>query len=122
MPIETSDRHQSIVVWYYQDIDRTGEPTVSATPLYLKCRWRDELITLSTLNDKESIATLVVDRDIPELSVVWKGSKTQLPDDLDNLTDLYQVISKKSSPDIKNQEVRRKIYLKRFANTFPTTV
>ncbi len=119
--VETDCLHQKAVLWeatgYY---DNEGVATVSGTPVEISVRHintRDETVN----NRGVTVAidtTLIVDRDITDGSILWLGKMIDLPSPLSNLK---QVVTVRTTPDIKGREMRRVVQTIRASDTLPTT-
>lgn len=118
MTLETDCLEQDAVVWEHSGVDNYGNSTVgSATALNV--RW--EYVTEENLDPDTSnqavTARVWVNQDIAIGSILWEGALADLPG---TPTPLYQVISLKKIPDIKNRNIRRMLTLINFNNTVPS--
>lgn len=69
---------------------------------------------------EQTIARMFVCQDVPVGSIVWDGKASQLPEDLAELTNLMQVSSVVTTPDIKYRDTQRTLTLSRYHNKIPT--
>ena len=118
MPIETDCLEQDAVIWQPDGRDDYGRDTVGSAS-GIKVRWEhkvEENLDPDTSN-QAVVAILYVSSVIPVGTIVWEGALADLPG---TPTPLYQVISQKSVPDIKNREVRRSLQLINFHDTLPS--
>jgi|TARA_R110000824_G_scaffold89320_4_gene219050 hypothetical protein len=122
-PIETSDRHDYLVIWTSAGHTRTGDKTVN-TGTQLQVRWEDEISgNRPDKSDEEQYdAKIIVAEDVAIGSIVWQGMLTDLPIPIPTVTSLYEVISFKKVPDVKGRNLRRICLVKKWSNTLPTIV
>lgn len=117
-------RWQKAVLWERTGYDRTGQPTVTASPVELDVRW-DETFRQVPSRDRTPTtieAVAVVTRDIPIGSLMWLGSLDDLPGtDHTPSSDVMEVHSYNGVPDLKNRVTYREVNLKRFKNVLGTT-
>jgi hypothetical protein len=119
-PIETSDRHQTAVLWASSGRDAYGDPTV-ATPTELSVRW--QLKRGETIGPEGTVVALdgvvVVDRRVAIGSQMWLGTLEDwygtgsAGDD----SEVYEVMTYNETPDIKDRYVRRTVGLKKYRDT-----
>lgn len=120
MPLETSDLNQKAVLWTVSGVDSYSRPTLSVG-IEIPVRWVHKKTESLDLKGRvvSSDATVIVDREIAIGSIVWKGELTNLPSPVSSVTDLYEVMDYRESPDIKGRYFRRTIILMRYGNTLP---
>lgn len=118
-PLESLDRHQYALLWEKVpktevQYDNYGEPIVR-DPIQILVRWNDG--RNETVDQQGATiaydATVVVDRDIPIGSMMWLGRKQDY-----RITDTkLQVIHVSTTPDLKNRNYRREVFLSRLHDT-----
>jgi hypothetical protein len=84
----------------------------------IKTRWetKNKEVLDSIGNTIGIESTVVVDREIPVGSILWKGKLIDIPA---TPTDLRQVVTYNETPDIKNRYVRRIVGLVKYSNELP---
>lgn len=115
MPVpspETANLTDDAVLWSFAGHDSTGEPKVS-NPVQIECRWiwKKTQSTDATGNTVMMDATVVVDREIDDGSILWEGTLDQWEDtgsEEDN-PDLVEVKSYKEVKDIRGREFYREL-------------
>jgi hypothetical protein len=111
-PLETADRYQQAQVWLATGFDDQGERTVAAAPVTLDVRWVEGRAEApDPLGNTVSVdVTVVVDRDIALGSIfrLAGGDGTY-----------YEAVGGRTTPDIKNRNIRRTLGLRRFRQTLP---
>ena len=117
MAMEDDYRNDVAVYWA-----ATGLKTKHAKPIVeegveLLVRWenRNETIYGRNFAPVKISAVVVVDRDIPEGSIFWRGALA----DVTSPTDLMIVERFTDTPDIKGVEHRRVAYLGRYSDGLP---
>lgn len=118
MPLETTDCRQDAVLWAVNGADARGNPTVSAA-IALKVRWEDETREAVDENGAPiaTVATVVVDRVVNVGSILWKGKLANVPSPT---VDLFRVVTRRDTPDLKNRNVRRVLGLMKWMDALPT--
>lgn len=115
----TRQLKQTAVLWMASGSHSSnGEPTLLA-PIELKVRWQEKRSeTLDATNDRVATdATVVVDREIKEGSILWKG---KLTDHITGTSTNYkQVVAYSEIPDVKGRKFRRVVTLIKHSNTLP---
>lgn len=119
--VEIRDLPHTAVLWKFKRQDRHGVQ-VLYPPIEMKVRW--------TLNDKQVIdpesntvmntKTIFADREIPLMSLLMLGKLADLPDNDDDPTDLHQMITSNTTPDLKGRNTRFEYTLMKFSNRLPT--
>lgn len=121
--LETMDLRQKALFWEKIGVTNYGQPRVdtSVDPVELSVRWEEvKKEKLTTGGQTLQVdAEVVVDREIPDQSLMWLGSLADLPDDLNDITDVMQVISVDEVPDLKNRNTRRVCLLMRYMDKLP---
>lgn len=119
--IESQDRPHQVVYWAAGTPGNYGKVTVEQ-PVQLDVRWRAvKANPKSAQSQSENItATATVNQDTPVNGLMWRGKLTELPTDLSTLTELYEIVSFTSTPDIKGRFYHREASLRRYRNTLPT--
>lgn len=117
-------RQQQAVVWLRIGTDDSSMPIVNPIPVQLDVRWDDSQRVVPGPDGVpiQIDATIVVDRDLPFGSSVWKGAMANLPGtaQLPRL-DLMEVKSKMYSPNHNGKQVYREIGLIRVRNVLGAT-
>lgn len=125
--METADRYQPALLWEKVGQDNHNNTLISP-PIEILTRWekRHEEVTDPNGNTVALSAHVVVDRDVPEGSIMWEGSLEQWnapgTGSSGTSTDLMEVVIKRTTPDIKNRYVRRTLGLKFYRDTLPQIV
>lgn len=117
MSMETEDRHDTVVYWEATSRrTKHGKPILSS-PIEILVRWenRTETVHGKDIAPIQIEAVLVVDRDIPEGSMFWRGELA----DVANATNFMRVEKYTDVPDIKGIEHRRLAYLGRYGDSLP---
>ncbi len=116
--LSTARRYQKAVLW-----PASGSFTDHGThklnsPVEIDVRWEDkqEEALDSLGNTITTEASVVVDREIPVGSIIWKGAEGDLPDPP---TELKQVVTCKETPGLKARTFRRVVQLTRHSNELP---
>lgn len=110
---------QDAVVWEAVGTDKFNKPLIaSAQPI--KCRWIEEVKVINSAENQviNTIATVTVDHEIPILSIMWHGNIVNLPTPVTNI-ELYQVMFRKTVPDVKARTTKFRVYLARYSRTLP---
>lgn len=123
--IRVSNLYQWAVLWPTTGgTAESGEPLVGP-PVEIRCRWIDRR-SESLDPDGQPIAldaTVIVDREIPIGSNMWKG---KLKDwygtgSAGSGIGLMAVKTSGTTPDIKNRGIRRRVGLMKFRDSLPET-
>lgn len=111
-------RRQDAVYYALSGKDKWGNPTVSAG-IALRVRWVTEQRETLTPDNTTQITDvrINVDRDIAVGSIFWEGKLADLPSPV---TNLYQVVQKRSIPNLKNYQTEYDLFLIRYGDTLPT--
>lgn len=120
--IETDLREQDAVLWPCIGYDSEGQARVSNKSIQLKVRWEEyRTESLDAKGNKIALDVMVVvDRVIPIGSVMWLGTKAQIPGtSLVPTSDLFEVKVRGDIPDIKNRNRRRTVGLMRLNDVLP---
>ncbi len=122
MPTQESGyRNQAAVYWQATgDYGAEGEVLVQSA-IELDVRWEElteETLVLNN-NTVDVDARILVDRDIPNGSILWLGSLADLDDPP---TDLRQVVAFTKTPDLKGREFYRQATVIRYRDELPTIV
>lgn len=121
--IERRERFQKAVLWEKTDgFDDYGRPRVSS-PVQIHVRWK--YVRKQSVN-KEGVpiavdATVVVDRYIPEGSILWLGELIDWvgTGSNDNENQLMEVLTFHNTPDIRNRHTRRTVDLAFYKSVLP---
>lgn len=119
----TGHRRQDVVYWAKSSKSKFNEPTVSSG-VALKVRWIDKQEESLDANNQviKTDVTVKVDRSIAIGSIFWKGKLRDLPSPVSDTTNLYQVVTSREVPNIKNRSTRYTVGLIRYSDTMPTVV
>jgi hypothetical protein len=115
--METSDLHQTAVLWVASGLDDTGTPTLSEPiqiPFRLEVGKKQTGGSNSDTVHYDSIG--YVDREIIIGSIIWVGC---LKDKPTTPTTLKKVVDYSEIPDVKNRHVRRFVKLITYNDTLP---
>ncbi len=121
---ETMDLNDWLVLWEKAGNDGYGNPTLAA-PVQIRCRWIEGQTEFTGPNGVPIAinATIVVARDIPVDSIVWKGRLQDMPGTGYVPTGgLMQIKGKRTTDDIKGRNTRRTVMAARFNDTLPARV
>lgn len=126
MPMETADCYQTALLWEKVDETEYNEPIVRA-PVEILVRWENRQAEALDKDGTTIVldANVVVQQDIPIGSLMWEGSLNQWygvgtgSGSAGEATQLYQVMTKRITPDIKNRYLRRTVGLRFFRDTMP---
>jgi hypothetical protein len=124
-PMEVSDLVDEAVLWPLAGYDSYSEPTLGE-PCEIPCRWvgKNRVVKDAKGNTITLVATVVVDRSIPNHSVLWRGCL----DDLDDRgrppagSTLVTVEAYNETSDVKGRETRRSVDVSTFNGTLPAVV
>lgn len=105
------------VYWAASGNDEKGRMTLSA-PVEIPCRWTPTFKNVTDAQGRLVLVTVIlkVKQEIADNSILWKGNHPDLPD---TPTNLFQVVGRKDTDDVKGRQTRRKVFLKRYSNTLP---
>lgn len=120
---ETKHRNQDALLWECIGADNKGKPRVSIERIELKVRWSDRSVEMNDPEGKLIVvdATVVVDRNIPYSSIMWKGKVEDLPGTHGiPESNIMYVAAITTTPSIKNRGTRRVVGLRRYSNKMPT--
>ena len=121
--IEEACRKQKAMLWAYDGVNRYGQSTVSSTGTEIKVRWEND--RKQTLDPNGNIiavdAVVVVGQVVTIGSIMWLGAQSDLPSDLIPTSNIMQVVSYASIPDIKGRDFYKEVGLVRFTDTLPTS-
>lgn len=124
MSFVTRNLNQSAVMWavstaYAAD----GTQKVSAgTQIPVRWEYRNEDILDPSGNSIRSDVKVMLDRAVSVHSLLWLGELIELPTDLSTLTDLFEVISLRSTPTLKATSTQFTAFLIRYQKSLPTIV
>lgn len=118
-------RRQDAVLWSRAGIDDAGEATVSA-PVEIRVRWVDrQMEALDVRGETIALDALVVtDQAIIIGSILRQGTIEDYEDLADDAegTELYQVVTERTTPDVKGRISRRTYGLIRWRDSLPEVV
>lgn len=122
---ETFQRNQDAVVWFKTGDDQRGEPLL-AEPVELKVRYERGRSAgfMAQVEGGSYDGILVVDRPIPDGSLVYLGSMDRWlgvgsGSQMTQATLLYQTTRYEEVPDDKGREVWRECRMERFRGKLP---
>lgn len=120
---ETMDLYQRAVLWERRlGVNDDYGDVIVENGVEIACRWVHKYGEVLS-PEGETIrydAGVVVNRDVNDGSIMRLGTVSDLPVDLDNVTNLYQVIGRFVTPSIHNRFTRRTLMLMRFNDNIPT--
>ena len=118
MSLETDDLKQTALLWAASGYDDDGEPKVNNL-VAMFVRWEDGRGTTQDGQGDTVVftATVYVDRVIAVESVLYLGTETEY--NADTKQELYRVVGRSATPDIKNQSYRRSVLLARLSRELP---
>ncbi len=118
--IEGQGRYQSAILWEASGYDNNGMPTVLA-PEGILVRWdiASSGMQAPNTNSIKQTIEVVVNREIPIGSIMWKGTAADLPAAPE---DLMKVVGYRETPCIKGRKFQRTVTLELYGNTLPTIV
>lgn len=124
-PQELAFRRQRAVLWEATGATtRSGRPAVSDVPVDLRVRWDPSRRELPDGQGGTVVvdATVIVDRAVPEGSLLWLGETTTLPGDgaFPGTNPLMVVVSLSETVDIKGRVTYRELLLQRYGSRLPT--
>lgn len=113
------------VLWSFAGHSPTGEPKVS-TPIQIECRWmwKKTQATDATGNTVMLDATVIVDREIDDGSILWLGTLDQWEDSgsEESNPELVEVKSYKEVKDIRGRESYRELGCSFYKGRLPVVV
>ena len=113
---------QRAVLWAFVSHDQYGEVKVSDTPVEIRCQW-DQTTQESVNSEATPIATtasIPVDRDITEGSLLRLGKLADLPSPVED--GLVEVVTFIKTPDVKARKFYREVGVREFKDALPTQV
>ena len=122
--LETDDLPHFAVLWPALPdaaTDGNGRLRIGNHVDDIPTRWRlgQRSSTAAFNHNVTADATVVVDREIPVGSIMWKGQFANLPSPL---KDLYEVIDYRETDDVKGQNKRRVVTVTKFKGVLPNTL
>lgn len=126
-PFETMDLFQKAVLWERRVVsgrgvvDNYGDVVVeNGVELSVRWVWQyGEALSPEGETIRYDVG-VVVNQDVQDGSIMWVGGISDLPANLDNLTNLYQVIGRFVTTSINNRFTRRTLMLMRYNDNLPT--
>ena len=118
--IATMERNEYAVYWETIGLNKFGKPTISP-PIEIRVRWENSKSTMIG-KDRQPLAidaTVVVDRELVDDSILWLGKLEDLPTTPSNL---MQIKTLTSVTDIKGKHTRRVAYASEYGNTLPVVI
>ncbi len=108
---------------YLESLDRAdnfGNPKVYE-PIELNVRWENtsRMVLDPQRNPIQIDAVVVVDQRIPNNSILWLGALTEFGEPY---RDLVRVAFSSEVPDIKQVNVRRRVFCVKYSDALPTIV
>lgn len=123
MTLETKDLNQKAVLWTVGGVDSYSRPKLN-TAIEIPVRWVDK--KTERLDEKGNVvgadSVVIVDRQIAIGSIIWKGELVDLPSPTSSITNLYEVMDTRESPDIKGRYFRRTIIITKYGSSLPESV
>lgn len=119
MAQETKYLTEKAVLWVRTTFDEAGEPVV-AEPIEIDVRWEADRREIIGPNDTPIAVTAVVmvDRNIPEGSMMWLGELADLPAEVTE--GIQEVVAYSEVPDVKGREFQRTVMLAKYKGQLPT--
>ena len=117
-PLETDCLNEYAVLWAAAGtFDNQGQHELAAA-VQISVDWhtRDGSTLDQNGNEIKTEADVVVDRDIPIGSILWEG---KLAGVANPPVDLYKVVARNRSKDVKGVETRRVVKLVRYSDKLP---
>jgi len=121
--MEQDERNQKAVYWAANGtFDDHGQAKVSAG-IQVDVRWeyRREELSNPVKNLVAYDATIVVDRNMPEGSILWLGTLAAY-NALSTGPTHYSVVANSGIPDVKNRATRRVVKAAKYGTLLPTIV
>lgn len=121
VPVEYAGQTDPVVLWTSTGrYDSLGKQLLNS-PIEINVRWEDNTMEFATLHATQTqcAAVMMVSRDIPYGSIVWRGRLADLPA---TPTPLYQVSTRITAPDFKSKYSQRDIMLVEFPDVLPSVV
>jgi hypothetical protein len=120
---ETAALTDDAVLWSKAGHDATGEAKVSS-PMQIECRWvwKKTQSTDATGNTVMLDATVVVDREIEDGSILWNGTLEEWEDVGSEETnpELMEVKTYKETKDMRGRETYRELGCAFYRGRLPT--
>lgn len=115
-------KFQDAVLWEVTGYDEYGQPTVSETSTQIRVRWDDTYRQVAGKDGTpvEIVATVAVNRDLQNGSLLWKGREADLPTN-GVIPDVLEVHQVDIVPDLKVRVSYREYQLKRSKDKINTT-
>lgn len=118
---ESDFRKQKAVLWSVSSTPTDyGRYKLNAA-VQLDVRWEER--KHETTNPQGTTiladAMLSVGQAVTVGSIMWKGRKSELPDPVTGVTDLYEVVSYNEIPDLKGRGYERTVSLQKWSNELP---
>lgn len=126
MPVEDMGRYQKALLWTLAGYDSYGEPTRATSPEEIDVRWEkvNKIVQGSQGQPIAITAEVVVasNLEVPVGSTMWLGGLDDVPGTGSSPeSDLMEVITVNSIPDIKGRVYRRTLSLSRISDMIPST-
>ena len=123
MPLETDDLVQDGVLWPVQGADGFGAQRVGS-PVPFKARWQlgDLAVSSAVSNVHRVVGTAAVDRLMKVESIVFKGTMAEYLATQPLLIELMQVVSIKTTPDVKGHNNRYHVVLGPWNGNLPPAI
>lgn len=119
-PFQEDHLDQKAVLWELVTFDESNEPIVSPA-VEIDCRWvkQSRQGSNSQGTNTNTSATVIVNREIAEGSILWEGKLVDRPDPIPNNDPLMEVISYSETPDLRDIEHRREVTVARYRASLP---
>ena len=118
MPYDMEDDYRTVnaVLWEFDSWDENGRQKVKA-PVDITVRWQEIDEELKDSDGRIIRATdwLVVGQEIPEHSIIGKGTVASPP-----TSGFRSVIRSMNTDDVKGESTRRTVKCRTFGDTLPT--
>lgn len=124
MPAPELDyRFQKAQLWMRTGTDEYSNPLLSGRQ-ELVVRWENKQIEMIGPNAQpiklDALVQAVITIEVG--SIMWEGREENLPENVEDYTNLMEVVAYDYIPDVKGRVVRRTYGLKRYNQTLPTVV
>lgn len=117
--IETMNLTEKAVLWTIWDTARDdyGNEIWNA-PVEIDVRWENVNYTSRDSNDGlvGIVAEVFTDREIPPLSLIWRGNL----EDVADASNLVQLVGIETIPDLRGRKTQRTAYCKKYSKGLPS--
>lgn len=117
---EANGRHQEVTLWRKAGNDAAGRATIDS-PEAVTVRWQEGRNELNN-GDGSRIAydaSAKVPTLIPVDSIIWPYEFKELPVNKTPTSDLFIIIKRSVTPDLKARDEVKKVFLMRYTDSLP---